>query len=84
MDKKGFIKGVSDNVKVIISRNNKEAFTIQPGNKDWVNIIKYISTTNYVLRPFIIFPRQQIQQSWTNKTMDGNTVIKVLKNGWTN
>ena len=60
MDKKGFMKGISDNIKVIISRNNKEVFTIQPGNKDWVNIIKYISTINYVFPPFIIFPGQQI------------------------
>ena len=58
MDEKGFMKGVSDNVKVIISRNNKEAFTIQHGNKDWVNIVKCISTTNYMLPPFIIFPGQ--------------------------
>ena len=34
MDKKGFMKSISDNIKVIISRNNKEAFTIQPGNRD--------------------------------------------------
>ena len=34
MDEKGFIKGILDNIKVIISRNNKEALIIQPGNKD--------------------------------------------------
>ena len=56
MDKKGFMKGVLDNVKVIISRNNKEAFTIQPRNRDWVNIIKYILIINYVFLLFIIFP----------------------------
>ena len=84
MDEKGFMKGISDNVKVIISRNDKEAFTIQPGNKDWVSIVECISTTDYVLPPFVIFPGQQIQQSWTDKTIDGNTVIRVSENGWTN
>ena len=83
MDEKGFMKGISDNVKVIISRNDKEAFTIQPGNRDWVSIIKCISTTNYVLPPFVIFPGQQIQQSWIDKAIDGNTVIRVSENGWT-
>ena len=61
MDEKGFMKGISDNVKVIISRNDKEAFTIQPGNRDWVSIVECISITNYVLPPFVIFPGQQIQ-----------------------
>ena len=84
MDKKGFMKGISDNIKVIIFRNNKEAFIIQPGNKNWVNIIECILTTDYMLPPFIIFPGQQIQQSWTDKIIDGNTVIRVLENGWTN
>ena len=46
MDEKGFMKGISDNVKVIISRNDKEAFMIQPGNRDWVSIVECISTTN--------------------------------------
>ena len=46
MDEKGFMKGISDNVKVIISRNDKEAFTIQHGNRDWVSIVECISTTN--------------------------------------
>ena len=55
---KGFTKGISDNVKVIISRNDKEAFTIQPGNRGWVSIVECISTTNYVLPPFVIFPGQ--------------------------
>ena len=56
MDKKGFIKGILDNIKVIIFRNNKEVFIIQPKNKDWVSIIKCISIINYILPPFIIFP----------------------------
>ena len=58
MDKKGFIKGILDNIKVIIFKNNKKAFIIQFKNKDWVNIIEYISIINYVLSPFIIFPGQ--------------------------
>ena len=58
MDEKRFIKGISNNVKIIISKNNKEAFVIQPKNKDWVYIMKCILTINYVFPPFIIFPRQ--------------------------
>ena len=55
MDEKGFMKGILDNIKVIISRNNKEVFTIQPGNRDYVNIVECISIINYVFPPFIIF-----------------------------
>ena len=51
------MKGILDNVKVIISRNNKEVFMIQPKNRDWVSIVECISTINYVLPPFIIFLR---------------------------
>ena len=36
-----------------------------------------------MLPPFVIFPGQQIQQSWTDKTIDGNTVIRVSENSWT-
>ena len=60
MDKKEFMKGISDNIKVIISRNDKEAFIIQPRNKDWVNIVKCILIINDIFPPFIIFPGQQI------------------------
>ena len=51
------MKGILDNIKVIISKNNKEAFMIQPGIRDWVNIVKYISTIYYIFPTLLIFPR---------------------------
>lgn len=83
MDEKGFMKGVGDNVKVIISRHDKEAFVVQPGNRDWVTIIETISTTDYVLPPFIIFPGKQIQQGWVDLAIDKETIVRVSENGWT-
>lgn len=83
MDEKGFMKGVGENVKVIISRHDKEAFVVQPGNRDWVTIIETISTTDYVLPPFVIFPGKQIQQGWVDRAIDKETVVRVSENGWT-
>jgi hypothetical protein len=34
MDKKGLIKGIGNNAKVLISRTDKEAFSNHPGNRE--------------------------------------------------
>ena len=37
MDEKGCMKGIGDNAKVIIPKEECEAFSNQPGNRDWVH-----------------------------------------------
>jgi hypothetical protein len=36
MDEKGFMKGIGDDSKIIISVTEDEAWSIQPGNREWV------------------------------------------------
>jgi hypothetical protein len=64
IDKKGFMKRIINNlIKVIILRHEAKSFSIQPGNRDWVSVIKCISINGYVLPPFVIFEGQRIQQT---------------------
>jgi hypothetical protein len=84
MDEKGCMKGIGDNSKVIVPKEEAQATSNQPGNRDWVSIIECINTNNYVLPPFVIFKGQRIQQDWINASIDENTVIQVSPNGWTN
>ena len=55
MDEKGFMKGIGDDPKVLIPVTEQEAFSIQPGNREWVSVIKCIGTNSYSPPTFIIF-----------------------------
>jgi hypothetical protein len=60
MDEKGFMKGIGDAIKVLIPVIEEEAFSIQPGNKEWVSVIACVGANGYVLPPFIIFQGQRL------------------------
>ena len=83
MDEKGFMKGIGDDVKVLMPVTEEEVFSIQPGNKEWVSVIESIGTNGYTPPAFVIFKGQRIQQSWVNIQMDKQTVLRVSPNGWT-
>lgn len=83
MDEKGCMKGVGENVKVLVPRSEAYAFSAQPGNREWVSIIECISTHSYILPPFIIFEGKRIQDDWTDNSIGKQTVIQVSPNGWT-
>lgn len=85
MDEKGCMKGIGDNSKVLISRAESKASTIQPGNRDWVSVIECIGINGFLLSPFIIFKGERIQESWLakGKEVDKRTVIHVSPNAWT-
>jgi hypothetical protein len=83
MDEKGFMKGIGDDSKVLVPVTEEEVFSIQPGNREWVSVIKCISTNGYSLPAFIIFQGQRLQQSWVNLQMDKQTVLHISDNGWT-
>jgi hypothetical protein len=38
MDEKGCMKGIGDNTKVFVPGSEFEAFSAQPGNREWVSI----------------------------------------------
>jgi hypothetical protein len=83
MDEKGCMRGIGENVKVLVPRSEAEAFSIQPGNREWVSIIECISATGYILPPLFIFQGQRIQEDWVNTTIDKNAVVRVTPRGWT-
>ena len=55
MDEKGFMKGIGEEVKVIIPRREGEAISCQPGNREWVTVIESISGGGQLLPAFVIF-----------------------------
>jgi hypothetical protein len=77
------MKGIGDAIQVLIPVIEEEAFSIQPGNKEWVSVIKCIGANGFILPAFFIFQGQRLQQSWVNHRMDKHTVLHVSENGWT-
>ena len=55
MDEKGLMKGIGDDTKVIVSKEEIASYSIQPGNREWVSIIECINARAYSLPLFIIF-----------------------------
>lgn len=83
MDEKGVMKGIGDNVKVIIPRSQSTASSIQPGNREWVSIIECIGFNGLVLPPYIIFQGKQLQQAWFPEALDEQIAVRCSPNGWT-
>jgi hypothetical protein len=84
MDEKGFAMGVGDNGKVLIPVKEVEAFSAEPGNRDWVSVIESISAEGYSLPSFVIFQGQRIGTTWILKELNPLTKVQVSENGWTN
>jgi DDE superfamily endonuclease len=82
MDEKGCMKGIGDNFKVFVPRSEFEAFSIQPGNREWVSIIECINS-RCVLPPFIIFEGKVIMDNWIPESISGKVKVQVSPNGWT-
>jgi DDE superfamily endonuclease/Psq-like protein len=83
MDETGFMKGIGDDSKVIVPVEEMEAFSVQPGNPEWVSVIECIGTDGFYIPGFVIFKGKQIQENWIPDTVDRETVINVSENGWT-
>jgi hypothetical protein len=83
MDEKGCMKGIGERAKVILPKSEAQAYSNQPGNRDWVSIIECVNTTGFVLPPFIIFQGKKILQGWAGEVQDKRTCLAVSENGWT-
>jgi hypothetical protein len=57
MDKKGFMKSVGDDSKVLILITEEGVFSIQPDNRERVSVIECISTNGHFLPTFCHIPR---------------------------
>lgn len=47
--------GVISTAKVVTAANRACTVSIQPGNREWVTVIKSINATRWVLPPMVIF-----------------------------
>ena len=72
-------------MKVLIPRSEANAFVAEPGNREWVSIIEFISRCGqYRPPPYFIFQGKQIQSAWAKGIeLDRDTVLQVSQNGWT-
>ncbi len=59
MDEKVCKKGIGDGAKVIVSHQEKEALTAQPGSREWASVIECIRATGYIL-PYSLFSRAKV------------------------
>ena len=83
MDEKGFMMGVAGSAKVVISKHEKQAFSAQSGNREWVSLIEAIGTTGRSLPLFVIFKRVNKQKAWYDVLNDVKSEIATSENGWT-
>ena len=83
MDEKGFMMRVAASAKVVISKHEKQAFSAQPGNREWVSLIESICTTGRTLPLFVIFKGVNKQKAWYDALEDIDTEIATSENGWT-
>jgi hypothetical protein len=59
MDEKGIMRGFISKVKVIISKYKKKVYMTQPGDREWVSLIKCISLDGRRTQPWVIFKAKQ-------------------------
>ena len=81
MDEKGFMMGVAASAKVVISKHEKQAFSAQSGNREWVSLIESICTTGRSLPLFVIFKGVNKQKAGYDALEDIDTEIATSENG---
>ena len=69
---------------MLVPQSQAQAFTAEPGNREWVSLIKCVLGGRYQLPPYIIFKGKQVQQAWITARLNPKTVIQVSDSGWTN
>jgi hypothetical protein len=74
--------GFIGKVKVIISKYKKKVYIVQPGNQEWVSLIKCISLDGRRTQPWVIFKAKQHQERWFSALP--SVYIATSLNRWTN
>jgi hypothetical protein len=88
MDEKGFMRGVIDKARVIVSRNEHfkgKSYVIQDRGREWVTVIDCISMEGKLLPPWVIFKGVQCRSEWVQRMLSYNPGGKIAMtyNGWT-
>jgi hypothetical protein len=77
--------GIIATVKVITgSERANKPVTIQPGNREWVTVIKCINTYGWILPPMVIFEGKVHISTWYTNQLPLDWTIAVSENSWTN
>lgn len=88
MDEKGFMQGIFEKSKVIISRDERfqgKSFCIQDGSREWTTVIDCVSIGGRYLSPWIIFKGVYCKKQWVDRLIayDPKGKITMSYNGWT-
>src|SRR5450432_3355951 len=81
IDEKGFMVGMLQKTKVIISKYEMAKYMIEPGNREWVSLIECISLDSQLLLPWVIFKGKRQNLAWMEMLEEGHVAIS--DNGWT-
>jgi hypothetical protein len=84
-DETGFLMGMLSGAKVVTSSDRRgRPRTKQPGNREWVSVIHAVSTTGWVLPPYIIVKGKYHLLPWyENGQMPPEWRVHPSENGWT-
>jgi hypothetical protein len=74
--------GVITTAKVVTAAEKARTNSIQPGNREWVTVIKSVQATGHLLPLLIVFKGRMLQESWYTG-LPSNWMIGVSNNGWT-
>jgi sarcosine oxidase delta subunit len=81
VDEKGIMMGVSNKVKVIISKYEKRQHMSDSGCREWVSLIECISAVGKALDPWLVFKGRAHTASWMKTLRSGH--IALSDRGWT-
>ena len=62
MDESGIMEGLGANGLVVRSTLIRGIQRKQPGSRNWISVIEYISATSRALLPLVIFKGKTVQQ----------------------
>jgi hypothetical protein len=85
-DETGFIMGLMQSGMVVTAAERQgKPKSVQPGNREWITVIKAISAEGQSIAPFIIGAGQYHLANWYREcNLPSDWVIALSQNGWTN
>ena len=81
-DKKGVLMGIAATAKIISRVKDKWRFKTQPGNCEFVTIIKGVNCRGWAIPPTLVFKGKYHQSSWWQQDLVDGTKIAISSRGW--
>lgn len=87
MDEKGFLIGYLQKTRRIFAKKQFESGILQgqshDGNREWITILACVCADGTALPPAIIYPGQNIQDTWLQDWENERCFFTSSPNGWT-